>query len=158
MIGSPTEQMLCSLVSSIVSCGMAPAAATTVCDTLDDGELQRAWQGADAGGTVPAAPILRTQLTISRNTGSDFQDRQVYLFVDDEPWGKVKYGRPMTREIEPGHHRIRAFNTLFSHTIEIDAVPGEHVRLQCSNAMPTAGWLMMIFLHVTALRVRLERE
>lgn len=27
-----------------------------------------------------------------------------------------------------------------------------------SNAMPTAGWLMMIFLHVTALTVRLERE
>ena len=82
----------------------------------------------------------------------------MYLFVDDELWGKVKYGRPLTREIEPGRHRIRAFNTLFSHTIEVDVVPGEHVRLQCSNAMPTAGWLMMIFLHVTALRVRLERE
>lgn len=137
---------------------MAPVTATTVRDTLDDGELQRAWQGDDAGGPAPAAAILRTQLTIARNTGSDFQDRQVYLFVDDEPWGKVKYGRPMTREIAPGHHRVRAFNTLFSHTIEIDAVPGEHVRLQCSNAMPTAGWLMMIFLNVTALRVRLERE
>ena len=137
---------------------MAPATATTVRDTLDAGELQRAWQGADAGGPAPADPIHRAQLTISRNTGSDFQDRQVYLFLADEPWGKVKYGRPMTREIEPGHHRVRAFNTLFSHTIEIDAVPGEHVRLQCSNAMPTAGWLMMIFLHVTALRVRLERE
>jgi len=81
---------------------MAPAAATTVRDTLDDGEWQRAWEGADAGGPAPAAHIHRAQLTISRNTGSDFQDRQVYLFVDDEPWGKVKYGRPMTREIEPG--------------------------------------------------------
>jgi len=29
---------------------MAPATATTVRDTLDDGELQRAWQGADADG------------------------------------------------------------------------------------------------------------
>ena len=64
----------------------------------------------------------------------------------------------MTREIPPGHHTVRAFNTLFSHTIEIDAVPGEHVRLRCTNGMPTAGWLMMIFLHVTALCVRLERE
>ena len=76
---------------------MAPAAATTVRDTLDDGEWQRAWEGADADGPAPAAPIHRAQLTISRNTGSDFQDRQVYLFVDDEPWGKVKYGRPVTR-------------------------------------------------------------
>ena len=138
---------------------MAPAAtATVVDDTLDVAALQRAWHGPAVGPRPPGAGLNRAQLTITRNGSGDFQDRQVYLFVDDEPWGKVKYGRPVTREIEPGHHRIRAFNTLFSHTIEIDAVPGEHVRLRCSNAMPTAGWLMMIVLHVTALRVRLERE
>ena len=137
---------------------MAPAAATAVLDTLDVAELQRAWHATGDGDTASTTRVHRAQLTILRNSSADFQDRQVYLFVDDEPWGKVKYGRPVTREIEPGHHRVRAFNTLFSHTIEIDAVPGEQVRLQCSNAMPTAGWLMMIFLHVTALRVRLERE
>ncbi|MFA5909714.1 MAG: hypothetical protein WC815_13130 [Vicinamibacterales bacterium] len=137
---------------------MPPVLITAVADeVLDVAALERAWHGAapvhDSG-----ARLSRAQLTITRNTSGDFQDRQVYLFVDDEPWGKVKYGRPVTREIEPGRHRIRAFNTLFSHTIEIDAVPGEHVRLRCANAMPTAGWLMMIFLHVTALKVRLERE
>ena len=137
---------------------MAPAVTTDLLETLDDQELQRAWHGAAPSDPVAVTPVHRAQLTISRNSNSDFQDRQVYLFVDDEAWGKVKYGRPVTREIEPGRHRIRAFNTLFSHTIEIDAGPGEHVRLRCSNAMPTAGWLMMIFLHVTALRVRLERE
>lgn len=137
---------------------MAPAVTTVPTDTLDVGELRRAWHGAAPADPVPVTHLRRAQLTISRNSPHDFQDRQVYLFVDDEPWGKVKYGRPVTREIEPGHHRIRAFNTLFSHTIEVEAVPGEHVRLRCSNAMPTAGWLMMIFLHVTALKVRLERE
>lgn len=138
---------------------MAPAAPPTVLDdTLDVATLNRAWHGADPGPAPPVVHLNRAQLTIARNSPGDFQDRQVYLFVDDEPWGKVRYGRPVTREIEPGHHRVRAFNTLFSHTIEIDAVPGEHVRLQCRNAMPTAGWLMMIFLHVTALSVRLERE
>lgn len=138
---------------------MAPAALTTVVDdVLDVAALQRAWHGSHPGHHPPATPINSAQLTINRNSGSDFQDRQVYLFVDDEPWGKVRYGRPVTREIAPGRHRVRAFNTLFSHTIEIEAVAGEHVRLRCTNSMPTAGWLMMIFLHVTALRVRLEPE
>jgi len=138
---------------------MAPAVTTTLdAETLEVADLQRAWHGAAPAGPPAATDLQPAQLTISRNSGSDFQDRQVYLFVDDEPWGKVKYGRPVTREIAPGHHRIRAFNTLFSHTIEVEAVPGEHVRLRCSNAMPTAGWLMMIFLHVIALTVRLERE
>lgn len=138
---------------------MAPTALTTVVDdVLDVAALERAWHGADSGNHPSTTRINGAQLTITRNSSSDFQDRQVYLFVDDEPWGKVRYGRAVTREIAPGRHRVRAFNTLFSHTIEIDAVAGEHVRLRCSNAMPTAGWLMMIFLHVTALRVRLERE
>ena len=126
-------------------------------DVLDVAALERAWQIAAPTHAKPTS-IKAAQLTIARNTKDDFQDRQVYLFVDGEAWGKVKYGQPVTREIAPGRHSVRAFNTLFSHTIEIDAVSGEHVRLRCSNGMPTAGWLMMIFLHVTALTVKLERE
>lgn len=137
---------------------MAPAHVTTLVDeTLDNQQLQRAWEGSGEGPAAIAS-VKSAQLTITRNSSGDFQDRQVYLFVDGDAWGKVKYGRPMTREIAPGHHSVRAFNTLFSHTIEIDAKPGEEVRVKCSNSMPTAGWLMMIFLHVTALSVRLERE
>jgi len=127
---------------------MATATTTlepAVENQLDRAAFERAWKGV-------------AQLTINRTSQTDFQDRQVYLFVDGEAWGKLRYGRPLTREIEPGHHSVRAFNTLFSHTLEIDVAPGEHARLRCSNSMPTAGWLMFIFLHVTALFVKLERE
>lgn len=125
-------------------------------DVLSIEELERAWQGADSDGRS-TAKINNAQLTILRNGARDFQDRQVYLFVDDEPWGKVRYGQAVTREIAPGAHRVRAFNTLLSHTLEVNALPGEHIRLHCTNGMPTVGWLMMVFLHVTALRPRLER-
>ena len=39
----------------------------------------------------------------------------------------MRYGKALTREIAPGRHRVRAFNTLFSHTTEV-MLPGEHVR------------------------------
>lgn len=137
---------------------MSPVVTDLVKDVLEIDELERAFNGPSEGGSRDAARINNAQLSVTRNGKSDFQDRQVYLFVDGEAWGKVKYGTVVSREIAPGRHSVRAFNTLFSHTMEIDAIPGEHVRLRCTNGMPTVGWLMMMFLHVTCLSVRLERE
>lgn len=137
---------------------MSPVVTDVLDDVLDVEALERAWNGTDhtAGKTI--SKLNKAQLTITRNTASDFQDRQVYLYVDGELWGKVKYGRPMSREIPPGRHTVRAFNTLFSHTIEITAAPGEHVRLRCSNSLGRGGWLMMVVWQIAALRVRLEKE
>jgi hypothetical protein len=132
-------------------------ADVAVKDVLDVEELQRAWHGPDSSAT-DVHKINQAQLTVTRNGSGDFQDRQVYLYVDGELWGKVKYGKPVTREIPPGRHQVRAFNTMFSHTIEIEAVPGDHVRLKCTNGLARGGWIMMVIWQVAALRVRLEKE
>lgn len=136
---------------------MSPVVTAVLDDVLDLQELERAWHGP-ASISSATSKINQAQLTVTRNAASDFQDRQVFLYVDGELWGKVKYGRPVTREIPPGRHTVRAFNTLFSHTIEIDAVPGEHVKLRCTNGLAKAGLLTFILLHFTALTVRLERD
>jgi hypothetical protein len=127
-------------------------------DVLDIADLERAWHGpADTADTF-TSKINQAQLTVTRNGSGDFQDRQVYLYLDGELWGKVRYGRPVSREIPPGRHKVRAFNTMFSHTIEIDAVPGEHVKLRCTNGLARGGWIMMVIWQVAALTVKLERE
>ncbi len=132
-----------------------------ITDVLDDvltlEELERAW-GGTKHSNAHISKINNAQLTVTRNGASDFQDRQVYLYVDGQLWGKVKYGQQMSREIPPGRHSVRAFNTLFSDTIEIDASPGEHVRVKCTNSLGRGGWLMMVIWQIAALRVRLERE
>ena len=142
---------------------MPPVTTVVVDDVLENilddiATLERAWHGPDDTTQKSAPKINNAQLTVTRNSPSDFQDRQVYLYVDGELWGKVKYGRPLSREIPPGHHKVRAFNTMFSHTLEINAVPGEHVRLKCTNGLARGGWIMMVIWQVAALRVRLERE
>jgi len=135
---------------------MSPV-VTIVEDVLGIEELEREFNGPDTAART-TDKINNAQLTVTRNNASDFQDRQVYLYVDGELWGKVKYGKPVSREIPPGPHKVRAFNTLFSHTIDIDAVAGEHVKLKCTNGLGRGGWIMMVIWQVAALRVKLERE
>lgn len=137
---------------------MSPVVTDVLDDVLAIAELERAWHGPDMPAKTSTSKINNATLTVTRNAHGDFQDRQVYLYIDGELWGKVKYGRPMSREIPPGRHTIRAFNTLFSHTIDVDAVPGEHVRLKCTNSLGRGGWIMMVIWQIAALRVRLERE
>ena len=123
--------------------------------TRDD--FERAWRlDADAPRDRRLQP--ETAIVLQRNSPHDFQDRQIYVFVDNEPIGKIRYGHLLSHPIEPGKHTVRVFNTLLSQTITVKAAPGEQVRLQCGTGMPTAGWLMMIFLHVTYLRVWISRE
>jgi hypothetical protein len=120
-------------------------------------DFDRAWRlDTEAPHQRRARP--ETAIVLQRNSPNDFQDRQIYVFVDGEAIGKIRYGQALNHPIEPGEHTVRVFNTLLSQTITIKAAPGEQVRLQCGNGMPTAGWLMMIFLHVTYLRVWISRD
>jgi hypothetical protein len=124
---------------------------------FDREEFERAWQ-LDASAPRHPKVIPDTTIVVSRSSRGDFQDRQIYLWIDDQALGKIRYGEAITRTIEPGVHKVRAFNTLFTREITVEAAPGEEVRLKCGTGMPTAGWLMMVFLHVTYLRVWLERD
>jgi hypothetical protein len=102
-----------------------------------------------------AAPA---RLTITRNHPRDVQDRPVYISIDGESVGILRFAGVMTRELTPGHHRIKAHNTLFGHTLDVDASPGEEIRLRCQNGLTGGGMVMVLMLGVAYLRVRLERE
>ncbi len=123
---------------------------------LDREAFERAWQDAPAPRHAKVVPD--TTIIVTRSSPNDFQDRQIYLWIDDVALGKIRYGQAISRNIEPGRHTVRAFNTLLTREITVEAAPGEEVRLNCGTGMPAAGWLMMIFLHVTYLRVWLERD
>ncbi len=101
---------------------------------------------------------MSARLTLIRNHPEDVQDRPVHVWVDGERWENLRYGRPLTRDITPGRHRIKAHNTLFGTTLEIDVVEGEDVRIRCRNGLPGGAKLMVLMMGVAYLRVTLERE
>lgn len=118
-------------------------------------DFDRAWHDGDA---TPVVLVPPTSIVVRRSSPNDFQDRQIYVWIDGEPLGKIRYGESLNQSISPGAHSVRVFNTLLSQTLTVTVAPGEQVRLQCGTGMPTVGWLMMMFLHVTYLKVWIARE
>jgi hypothetical protein len=107
---------------------------------------------------VNDAQAMAATLEIVRNHPQDIQDRPVYLWIDGEKSDKVlKYGATFTRELAPGHHVVKASNTLFSTKVEFDAAPGETIRYQCENGLTGGGMVMVLMMGVAYLRVRLKR-
>ena len=98
------------------------------------------------------------RLTITRDHPHDFQDRSVHIWVDGERWENLAYGKSLSREVTPGRHTIKAHNTLFGTTLEVEAAGGEEVRVKCQNGLTGGGMLMILMMGVAYLRVRLERE
>jgi hypothetical protein len=95
---------------------------------------------------------------IVRDHPQDVQDRPVYLWIDGEKWdGALKYGKTFTRQIAPGHHTVKAHNTLFGDTVAFDAAEGETVRYSCENGLSPGGIVMTLFMGVAYLKVRLKR-
>ncbi|MCC7180363.1 MAG: hypothetical protein IT177_18430 [Acidobacteria bacterium] len=127
-------------------------------DVNDLAALHRAYYGPAVPPEEPATAVRSAKITLTRQHPNDFPDRQLQVFLNGEEWCRIRSGESITRELAPGPYQVKAFNTMFTKTLDVHLRPGEHVRLRCSNGFPTAGWFLMLFLHVTYLRVHLERE
>lgn len=67
------------------------------------------------------------------------------MSLDDERIATMLYGQRMTREIAPGHHRLRANNTLVWKTVEFDAAPGADLHFTLVNrAAPGMLWMVAL--------------
>ena len=75
----------------------------------------------------------RTTITVARSSPADLGMRQIIMSVDGAPLGTLLMGQSVTRDIAPGHHRLRAYNTLVWKTIEFDVAPGQHVAFLVAN-------------------------
>jgi hypothetical protein len=98
------------------------------------------------------------RITVTRRHADDVRDRQIIVSVDGESLATLLFGQQATREVPPGHHRLRAHNTLFWKNVEIDLQPGEEARFVVINRAGSGTLSLLGILGVGPLYLTFERE
>ena len=98
------------------------------------------------------------RITITRKDPADVKDRQVVVSLDGQSLGTLMYGEDVSREVPPGPHRLRAHNTLFWKTLDLDLAPGEHARFRAVNRAGVGTYSLLGLLGVGPLFLTFERE
>jgi hypothetical protein len=99
----------------------------------------------------------RAQITVERTSPGDVRQRQVVLSLDGERLATLLFGESVTREIAPGHHRLRAHNTLVWKNVEFDCAAGAQVRFVTVNRAGFGSTALVALLGAGPLYVTLER-
>ena len=98
------------------------------------------------------------RITITRKDPADVQDRQIVVSLDGQSLATLMYGEDVSREVPPGQHRLRAHNTLFWKTVDLDLAPGEHARFRAINRAGVGTYSLLGLLGVGPLFLTFERE
>jgi hypothetical protein len=64
-------------------------------------------------------------IILRRTSSEDVGVREIYVSIDGRDAGVLRPGDVVTKPVAPGHHVVKASNTLFRRTCEIDLAPGE---------------------------------
>jgi hypothetical protein len=102
------------------------------------------------------APTAR--ITVVRRHANDVRDRQIVVSLDGERFGTLLFGDTVTREVAPGAHRLRAHNTLFWKTLDLDLRPGEHARFLVINRAGPGSYSLLGLLGAGPLYLTFERD
>lgn len=119
----------------------------------------------------PAAPVrrpeatdedddldLRAIVTISRDHASDAQQRQVLVRIDSGPTSTLMYGERVTVEVTPGHHLLRANNTLFWKRVSFTIEAGEHIEFTMINRAGRFTLGLLALVGAAPLYLDIERR
>ena len=110
----------------------------------------------------PADPIARQEVypaavTVTRTSQEDFKSRQLIVWIDGERAADLLFGDSVTRELEPGPHRIRISNTLVWKTVHFTLTPGERAFYEAINRPGWGSLPLLLVLGAGPLFVTIRR-
>jgi len=96
-------------------------------------------------------------VTVSRTSPEDFKDRQIILTLDEDRLGILMFGESVSRDLEPGPHRLRISNTFVWKTVTFDVKPGDQVRFEVVNRPGRLTYPMLLIMGVGPLYLTVKR-
>jgi hypothetical protein len=101
---------------------------------------------------------MAANLTVTRTSSADVQQRQVIIKLDGEPLATLLYGQSATRSIEPGSHTLRFDNTWVKKSIDFQIEEGEQVTYNVINTAGRFTWWMVAALGAGPMYLKIERS
>ena len=99
-------------------------------------------------------------IVLARTSPDDVGIREIYVSIDGQDAGVLRPGDRVEKQVPAGHHVVKAHNTLFRRTREIDLAAGETAEFLGVNKAGGGSALMAILmavLGVGALKLEFER-
>jgi hypothetical protein len=100
---------------------------------------------------------LPATLTVTRTSEEDFKQRQLIVHLDGKKLATLMFGDSVTRDIEPGTHRLRVSNTLVWKNVDFTLRPGEQAYFEVVNRAGRATYPMLLIFGVGPLYVTVKR-
>jgi len=98
-------------------------------------------------------------VTVMRQSSEDIGYREIIVSLDGESLAVLHLGDVVTRDVQPGKHRLLVHNTLFRKTIDFTVMVGENAVFKTVNK---AGFLtysvLAFFLGGGPIYLSVERE
>lgn len=100
--------------------------------------------------------VFPASVTITRTSEKDFKSRQLLVWIDGERLDDLMWGDSVTRDLQPGLHRIRVSNTLVWKTVEFTVHPGQQVFFEAvlRTGLGTLSFILLIGVAPLYLTVR----
>jgi hypothetical protein len=102
--------------------------------------------------------VSKAKVTVRRPPGDLLGARYlITLTLDERKIARLRPGESVSREVDPGHHSLRAYNTLVWKTVEFDLDAGGSVEFAAANR--TSLWSeMAAFIGFGLFGITLERQ
>lgn len=101
--------------------------------------------------------LFPAAVTITRTSKEDFGSRQLEVSIDGERVATLMFGDSITRELEPGPHRLRVHNTLVWKTVDFTLGPNQQIFFEAVNKAGPGTYLMMLVVGIGPLYVKIKR-